>query len=145
MAMFPGITVRQAFPDEAELWTRTVSQGFAEHFPITQEILDVMEGFFHAASARAFLAFSDGELAGGGSLTVHDGVCGLFGASTLPKFRKRGVQTSLLGGRIFAAIGLGCDLAVSIAQPGSISHRNIERAGFRVAYTRTKLIRPLAT
>jgi hypothetical protein len=32
---------------------------------------------------------------------------------------------------------------VSIAQPGSASHRNIERRGFRVAYTRTKLIRAL--
>jgi GNAT superfamily N-acetyltransferase len=140
-----GVAVRQAFPDEAKLWTSTVAQGFAEHYPVTQEILDVMEGFFHGKSAQAFLAFDDGEVAGGGALTVHDGVCGLFGASTLPKFRKRGVQTALLGSRIFWALGRGCDLAVSIAQPGSISHRNIERAGFRVAYTRTKLIRLLAT
>jgi len=49
----------------------------------------------------------------------------------------------LLRSRIDCAAGEGCDLAVSIAQPGSISHRNIERRGFRVAYTRTKLIRPL--
>jgi hypothetical protein len=30
---------------------------------------------------------------------------------------------------------------VSITQPGSASQRNIERYGFRVAYTRTKLAR----
>jgi hypothetical protein len=140
-----GVAVRQAFPDEAKLWTSTVAKGFAEHFPVTQEIVDVMEGFFHGDSAKAFLAFDEGEVAGGAALTIHDGVCGLFGASTLPNFRRRGVQTALLGLRIFWATGRGCDLAVSIAQPGSISHRNIERAGFQVAYTRTKLIRPLAT
>jgi GNAT superfamily N-acetyltransferase len=138
-----GVAVRQAFQDEGKLWTTTVAQGFAEHFPVTQEILDVMEGFFHAKSAQAFLAFVDGEVAGGAALAMHGGVCGLFGASTLPNFRKRGVQTALLGSRIFWAVERGCDLAVSIAQPGSVSHRNIERAGFRVAYTRTKLIRPL--
>jgi GNAT superfamily N-acetyltransferase len=121
-----------------------VAQGFAEHFPVTQEILDVMEGFFHGKSAQAFMAFVDGEVAGGGALTVHDGVCGLFGASTLPAMRGRGVQAQVLRSRIDWAISHGCDLAASIAQPGSISHRNIERAGFRVAYTRTKLIRPLA-
>jgi GNAT superfamily N-acetyltransferase len=140
----PGVTVRPANPDEAKLWTRTVAQGFAEHFPVTQEILDVMEGFFHGKSAQAFMAFVDGEVAGGGALTVHGGVCGLFGASTLPAMRGRGVQAQVLRSRIDWAISHGCDLAASIAQPGSISHRNIERAGFRVAYTRTKLIRPLA-
>jgi len=141
----PGVTVRQALPAEAKLWTGTVAQGFAEHFPVTQEILDVMEGFFHGASAKPFLAFVEGRVAGGGALTIHDGVCGLFGASTLPNFRGRGVQTELLRSRIAYATGQGCDLAVSIAQPGSVSHRNIERRGFRVAYTRTKLIRPLKT
>jgi len=140
-----GVTVRAARPDEAKLWTRTVAQGFAEHFPVTPEMLDVMEGFAHGKSARPFLAFVGEQIAGGGALTIHDGVCGLFGASTLPDFRGRGVQTELLRARIAHAAGEGCDLAVSIAQPGSISHRNIERAGFRVAYTRTKLIRPLET
>jgi GNAT superfamily N-acetyltransferase len=140
-----GVNVRHASSDESKLWTRTVAQGFAEHFPVTQEILDVMEGFFHGRSARPFLAFVDNQVAGGGALIIHDGVCGLFGASTLPDFRGRGVQTELLRERIAFAIRQGCDLAVSIAQPGSTSHRNIERAGFQVAYTRTKLIRPLAT
>ena len=78
-------------------------------------------------------------------MTIHDGVCGLFGASTLPAiFAAAAIQTALLAARISVAAHEGCDLAASIAQPGSISHRNIERSGFRVAYTRTKLIRPLA-
>jgi GNAT superfamily N-acetyltransferase len=139
----PAFTIRPACRDEAKLWTRTVAQGFAEHFPVTPEMLDVMEGFFLGKNSRPFLALVDGEAAGGAAMTIHDGVCGLFGASTLPDFRGRGIQTALLAARISVAANEGCDLAVSIAQPGSISHRNIERSGFRVAYTRTKLIRPL--
>lgn len=138
-----AVTVREAAPEEAKLWTRTVSQGFAEQFPVTPEMLDVMEGFFQAVNATAFLAYIDGEVAGGGALAIHGGVCGLFGASTLPDFRRRGVQAAVLDARIGWATGKGCDLAVSITAPASISQRNIERAGFRVAYTRTKLIRPM--
>lgn len=135
------VTVRQASPDEAKLWTTTVAQGFAEHHPVTPAILDVMEGFFSAA--HCFIALVNGTVAGGGAASMREGVCGLFGASTLPEFRGRGVQTALLRTRLASAAAHRCDVAVSIAQPGSISHRNIERLGFRVAYTRTKLIRAL--
>ena len=137
------VTVKTAPGDDAKLWTLTVAQGFAEQFPMTPEMLEVMEGFFHAVNSTAFLAYVDGNVAGGGALAMHGGVCGLFGASTLPELRRRGVQTALLDARIGWAASHGCDLAVSITAPASISQRNIERAGFRVAYTRTKLIRPL--
>jgi GNAT superfamily N-acetyltransferase len=122
----------------------TVAQGFAEHFPVTQSILDVMAGFFHRADACCFLAFVGREVAGGAVVSANNAVGGLFGASTLPAFRRRGVQTALLAERLGWARGCDCNVAVSIALPGSISQRNIERFGFRVAYTRTKLVRELA-
>lgn len=139
-----GVVVRAATDDEAKLWAQTVAQGFAEHFPVTEAMLDVMEGFFHRQSACSLLAFVDGEIAGGAAVSAREGVCGLFGASTLPAFRRRGVQSALLAARLAWALGRECDVACSIAQPASISHRNIERFGFRVAYTRTKLIRGLS-
>jgi len=139
---FPArIAVRAATDAEAKLWTRTVAQGFAEYFPVTEAMLEVMEGFFHRADACSLLALVDGEVAGGAAVSAREGVCGLFGASTLPAFRRRGVQSALLAARLAWALERGCDVACSIAQPASISHRNIERFGFRVAYTRTKLIR----
>jgi GNAT superfamily N-acetyltransferase len=144
-AMPPDVTVRRAAPEEAKLWSETVAQAFAEHFPVTQPLLDVMGGFFPRSDAEAscFLAFVNGTVAGGAAVSARGGVCGLFGASTLPAFRRRGVQTAFVSVRLAWATERGCDLAVSIAQPGSASHRNIERRGFRVAYTRTKLIRAL--
>ena len=35
----------------------------------------------------------------------------------------------------------GCDLATAATLPGSVSQRNYERHGFRVAYTRATLVR----
>lgn len=140
----PGVSIRAATRDDSQLWTHTVAQGFAEHFPVTQSMLNVMEGFCHRSGPCSFLlAYVDGEPAGGGVVSAYQGVAGLFGASTLPAFRRRGVQSALLSARLAWARKHGCELAVSIAQPGSISHRNIERFGFRVAYTRTKLVLPL--
>jgi GNAT superfamily N-acetyltransferase len=136
-----AVAVRPVAAAEADLWTRTVAQGFAETHPVTPSLLGVMSGFFHRANACSYLAFVDGEVAGGGAAAAHEGVGGLFGASTLPAFRRRGVQTALLAARLAWAREQRCDVAVSITQPGSISQRNIERFGFRVAYTRTKLVR----
>ncbi|MGH9866204.1 MAG: GNAT family N-acetyltransferase, partial [Candidatus Acidiferrales bacterium] len=82
-----------------------------------------------------------GKVAGGGTLAVRDGVAGLFGASTLPAFRNRGVQTALLHARLKRAGEACCDLAVSLAQLGSASQRNIVRQGFVVLYTRVKFER----
>jgi hypothetical protein len=48
------------------------------------------------------------------------------------------VQTALLQARLSRAVAAGCDLAVSLAQPGSTSQRNIARQDFQVLYTRVK-------
>jgi len=136
----PHVTMRIAEQSEAAFWTRTVAEGFAEQFPVTPPLLEVMEGFFRRPGATCFLAYVDGEVAGGGVVSRHKGVAGLFGASTLPAFRRRGVQSALLAARLSWAQEHGCNLAASIALPGSASQRNIERAGFQVAYTRTKML-----
>jgi GNAT superfamily N-acetyltransferase len=138
----PGITVRPALPEDELLFTRTVAQGFAEMSPITPALLDVMAGFFHSEGNYSFLAFVDGAVAGGASAFLFDGVAGMFGASTLPQFRGRGVQTALLSARLNWAVERGCEIAKGMTLPGSTSHRNHERFGFRVAYTRTKLVHP---
>ncbi|HUJ29982.1 MAG TPA: GNAT family N-acetyltransferase [Candidatus Acidoferrum sp.] len=137
----PGVTVREVAPEEEKLFAHTVAQGFAEIAPITQALLDVMDGFFHSDGHHPFLAYVDGVAAGGASAFTFNGVAGMFGASTLPEFRGRGVQQALLAARLRWVADHGCDLAKGITLPGSISHRNHERFGFRVFYTRTKLAR----
>ena len=123
---------------EIDLWTLTVAQGFAEHFPVTQELLDVMRLFASGKNTECYLARIKGKVVGGATLAVRRRIAGLFGASTLPAYRKRGVQTALLETRMERAAELGCELAMSLAQPGSASQRNITRQGFRTLYTRVK-------
>ena len=137
----PGVVVREVGPDNAKLFIDTVAKGFAEVAPITPALLEVMDGFVHSEGHHVFLAYVDGTAAGGGSAFTFDGVAGMFGASTLPEFRGRGVQQALLAARLGWAARHGCDLAKGITLPGSVSHRNHERFGFRVFYTRTKLMR----
>jgi hypothetical protein len=138
-----GLVIEQVDHGQVDLWTLTVSQGFAEKGPVVPEIVEVMRMFALSPGVECYLARVDGKAAGGGTLAIRDGVAGLFGASTLPAFRKRGVQTALLHARLARAAEAGCDLAVCLAQPGSTSQRNLVRQGFTVLYTRVKFERDL--
>ena len=140
-ALSAGIEIQKAADGEIDLWTLTVAQGFAEHFPVTQEILSVMRLFASGKDAECYFARVDGKIAGGATLALRGRIAGLFGASTLPQFRNRGVQTALLHARMQRAAEKGCELAMSLAVPGSASQRNIIRRGFRTLYTRVKFER----
>ena len=83
-----------------------------------------------------YLAEIDGEPVATGVLAVDDGVGYLANAATLPAGRGKGAHHALLHRRLLDACAAGCDLFVSLAIPGGVSHRNIERAGLGVAYTK---------
>lgn len=134
----PGVEIRQATIDDADLWAELLCRGFAEELGETaMQLMPVGKALFQAAAA-GYIATVDGEPAGGATLFIHDDVAGLMGAATLGRYRRRGVQLALLQVRVDYARRHGCDLAYTITAPGSGSQRNVERAGFRVAYTRTK-------
>ena len=94
-------------------------------------------GFFR------YVARVDGALAGGAGLRVSDGIAQFCGASTLPAFRRRGVQSALLRRRLTDARDAGCDVAIVTTQPGSKSNRNAQRQGFALLYPRAVLIKDL--
>lgn len=135
------VSIERVGREHIDLWNLTVAQGFAENAPVTQEILDVMRAFASAPQVECYLARVNGAVAGGGTVILRDGIAGLFGASTLPAYRGRGVQTALLQARIARAVEAGCDLVVCLAHPGSSSQRNVVRRSFAVLYTRVKFER----
>src|SRR5271165_128580 len=136
-----GASIELVSTEQLDLWTLTVAEGFAEHFPVTREILDVMKLFGQGPHTECYLVLMEGKPVGGATLAMRDGVAGLFGASTLPAYRNRGLQTALLQFRLERARAAGCDLAVSLALPGSASERNIARQGLQTLYTRVKFER----
>ena len=134
------VRISRAGPQEAELWITTVAQGFGDAEVPAHETLDLLAPNFHSANGTCFFAWLDGQPAGGGAIYIHEGVAEVGSTSTRPAFRRRGVQTALLQAQVVAAREQGCDLALTMTSPGSDSQRNMERAGFRPAYTKAILV-----
>lgn len=140
----PGIAItpmQQRSDADLELWSRTVAQGFAGTDDRTPPYIDMFRSMFRTLGIVCFLATVDGEVAGGGALKVLDRTALLSTASTLPEFRRNGVQSALLKARLSAAAEAGCDLAAVMTQPGDPAQRNVIRHGFRMAYARMTMVR----
>jgi hypothetical protein len=141
-----GLRVTAVTPDLDDLWLRVVATGFAavdgSGSPsgpppppdLIERVKTVMAGFIHTDFQRLLVWVGD-EPAGAACAYVIDGVLAITGTSTLPPFRRRGVQQA----GVAHALGLGlgrAGLATATVEPGSISQRNFERVGFQVIYTR---------
>ena len=149
-ALPEGVEVSASGPAEFSEWLDAVVTGFvhpdeqgvpsAEEFP--REALErVMADMGSASGFSRYLARRGGEIAGGASLRISDGVAQLCGAATLPAHRRKGVQTALLLSRLDLAREAGCDIAVVTTQPGSKSQENVQKQGFELLYTRAILVR----
>ncbi len=134
------VEVREVGAGEAEAWVRTVARGFFDPEPVPPAMLTVFATFGAMPGVTRLLALLDGAPAGGGCLAMHDGLASLFGASTVRASRGRGVHAALLLGRLARAAAEGCDLVFLGSLPGSVSQRNAERLGFRLAYTRARMV-----
>lgn len=88
-----------------------------------------------------FLAFFEGKPAAAAGLYVNNGIGSLVFAGTDPDFRGRGCQSALLNARLRMAAEKGCDLVAAQAALNAQSHRNMQRAGLAIAYTRAFWVR----
>jgi len=136
----PEITVERVNEVTEQLWGHVLVRGFAE-FGVLPE--NLFTAFALLPSTLSFLARVNGKPAGAatGAVMREAGIAALFGTATLPEFRCRGVQTSLINRRLWEAAKAGCEYAVVSTLPGSGSQRNMERRGFRVAYTKLVMVR----
>ena len=141
----PALRVAPATPDLDDLWLRVVATGFAAADgsgvaspppppDLVDRIRNVMAGFIHPDFERLLVWVGD-EPAGAACAYVIDGVLGIAGTSTLPAFRRLGVQAAAVGHVLQRAAGRA-ELAMATVEPGSISQRNFERFRFQVVYTR---------
>jgi len=147
-----GIEIEPA--EDVSVWIRTAAEGFlspdvfdgpppTESFS-RESMEQIFRDFSGAGGLALFLARRDGAVAGGGAMRIVDRLAQLAGASTLPPYRRRGVQSTLLRARLVEAAAAGCDLAVVTTEPGSKSQVNVQRGGFVLLYVRAILIRPAA-
>jgi hypothetical protein len=132
-----GVDVEEVTGDLTQ-WARVSDAGWCGTNDLADELSPIGQ-FALAAPTRRFMAYVDGEPAATASLIEIDGKFLFAGASTLPKFRNRGLQTALTQRRL-AEAGSGSIVQV-VAMPGSQSHRNLQRIGFRPLYSKLVMFR----
>ncbi len=132
------IRVRAIAKDERDLWAQTNVKGWSHLPELTGYLQELGPISTQREDGVSFLAKLDGQPIAAAALSLSGGVALLAGACTILEARKQGAQLALLDYRLRYAAEQGCELAMMGAQPGSVSQRNAERHGFRIAYTRIK-------
>jgi len=134
------IVIERVTPQTVRPWMQAIARGFSQDVDAAEEIFG---GFAALPGALAFLARIEDKAVGGcgGRIIPEARIASLFGAATLPEYRCRGVQTALIARRLHEAAQAGCEYAVVSTNPGSGSQRNMERRGFRLAYTKVVMTR----
>lgn len=135
-----SIEVRRADPEEIPTLARVVAAGVQDGRAGRAELPEVLEGMFRMSTAVAFAATYQGELVGGGVLTLHRRIAALCASAVLPEARGRGVHAALIAVRLQAARTARAQSAMIVAEPGSSSYRNAERAAFTAAYPRARYV-----
>lgn len=135
-----GLSIERVTGVNEDIWNEAILRGFAEYGPLPP---DLFLPFATIAGSLNFVALLDGVAVGGGmgQIMRHAKIAALFGTATVPEHRERGVQTALIQRRLWEAAHAGCEYAVVSTLPGSGSQRNMERRGFRVAYTKIVMVR----
>ncbi len=139
-----GCTIRRGQVDEARALGAIVERAF---FPegAPEAFRDLLTPLYRMEGALTFAAELNHQTVacGAGLMIPEHGVFAICGAGTAKEFRRRGLQTALLHARLAAAAKAGCEYAVVVTQGGTISQRNCERLGFRVAYSKVTVIKEL--
>jgi hypothetical protein len=143
-----AVEVVESAADRAA-WREVAIAGFSQpdgtgagHAALSRAVLEqVFDDVRHLRGTHDYLARIGGVAAGAASIRIDDGMAVFAGATTLPAFRRRGVQNALVAGRLAAARRAGCDLAVVTTAPGTLSQANAQRHGFALIYSRASLVR----
>ena len=136
-----GVEIRKVKQEDARTWSELCAQVFFEDQ--APRFADFFLPWAGPEHPLALAAFAEGQMVGvaGGLIVPEHNMAGFFGAATLPDFRGRGIQTAFMQERLRLAQQAGCTLAITLTLPGTTSQRNVERAGFRTAYTKVVCIK----
>lgn len=145
-----GIVVSSLEPSESQVFADVLVEAFAnpDTGGVGGDVIPPMEEIRRWVLLNASLpgfygmiARIDGEPAGAASLRFDDRIAQFSGAGTLPRFRRRGVQTALLRARLAEAKRHGCEIGAVVTQPASKSQQNVQREGFSLLCSRQLLVK----
>lgn len=135
------VRVEVVTEESALLWAQVVGAAFSGRSSLDKADTSISLANVYKDATTCFLAWIDDDPAGGGAVAIHDGVAICFSTSVRPALRRMGVQSALLRARLAYAADAGCDLVIVSTTPGGASQHNVERFGFRLAYTKPTMVR----
>ncbi len=138
VVMPPEMSIDVPSPEHGGAWADLSMRAFMgdDRPPFADDLKSLLGA---TRFSRRYWGLWDGEPVAAATATTVEGAVFLGGMGTLEAFRKRGFQAAMLDRRVRDAAP-EADLALMEALPGSSSHRNAERLGFRVAYTSSVLV-----
>lgn len=128
-------------PEEKSTWLSVTAKGFLGREQIVPEETWIAQPMTRVPAVACYLAWLGETPVGGGAMGIRSRLAYLSSTSVLPAYRQQGAQSALLRHRLADAASAGCDLIMVECSPGSPSQRNLERFGFRVAYTTMAVVR----
>ncbi|HCI78622.1 MAG TPA: hypothetical protein DHW02_02910 [Ktedonobacter sp.] len=131
------IVIRPVLPEEKNLFAEVYFESFEvpktkTYAYVRQSICTLVE----IPTNHCLFAFIHNSLAAIAVISISRGIGYLALSATRPSFRGRGCQNALLQARIHLASRAGCDLVTCQAGVGTVSQRNVEKVGLRLAYTK---------
>ena len=139
------VTPQDTDPDVVESdddieWSRAMSEAFFD--VVTTSGVDLARTIFHVPTCKNVIVRAGDEPAAAAQIDIREGLATFQCDGTIRRFREAGLQKKLIRDRLHRAFAKGCDIATADVQPGSLSHRNYEKCGFQIAYTKVTLVKP---
>ncbi|WP_240343916.1 GNAT family N-acetyltransferase [Paenibacillus sp. SYP-B3998] len=131
-----AINIRELGADEFDLYAEIHCRGTGLPIAGKDHVAGNNKILYNRKGWKFYLALINNTPAGVGVLFLKDGIASLTFATTLHVCRNSGLQRALIERRISDAMNNDCRLVVSQAAYVSTSHRNMERSGMRIGYTR---------
>ena len=131
------LLVRELHEDEFELYAQIHCLGTGLSLDGQSSVASNNRVLHGREGWRYYIGFYNEEPAAVAVMHMKDQVASLTFAATLPAYRQLGLHTELLLYRMKEALRHGCKLIVGQCAYCSGSHRNMERAGMKLAYTRS--------
>ena len=135
-SVLSSIEIRSLKKHEFDLFASIYVAAFGLPTFIQDGIKQNNEVLFEVPGWEFYVAYKQDIPVGIAVLYVQGEFAALAAAATLPAYRNMGVQSALLQKRVEIAIEKGARYITSEATYGTGSHRNMERAGLRLAYTK---------
>lgn len=129
-----GLTVAPLQAGEVDEFFRIYLECFGAAPSGWPAALENMRRLHGQPGLHCLFARHEGRPIGLGMVYLNEGVAYFCAGAILAPWRELGFQSVLINERLRIASEAGCDLAASWTEDGSVSHRNLLRAGFALSY-----------